>query len=173
MIPDALPTLDKGSHSANSGKACVMEYVSVMAGEDFSDSPSCTHPLIAAAARMANDSLGDEDRQLLVVLIPRLMHANGPGISATALAGLANRRDQAMYDALARFDDESAGIALMTSMRRLDGPGMVAFLTEMLDRVDQILGRSQPAKIMAVPMPVAVRKVETTPLTRIKQLIHR
>src|SRR5690606_21964817 len=52
--------------------ACVMEYVSLLAGEDFSDSPECTHPLLASAARVVNDYLPDNERHLLVPLIGRL-----------------------------------------------------------------------------------------------------
>lgn len=71
-IPDALPTLSAGAHDAGSGEACVMEYVSLLAGEDWSDRPECTHPLLAHEARTANDLLGDADRARLVPLVGRL-----------------------------------------------------------------------------------------------------
>lgn len=74
-VPDGLPSLASGAHSPTEGKACVMEYVSVLAGERFSDRPSCTNRVIAAAARSLNDALKDEDRHLLVPLIPRIMSA--------------------------------------------------------------------------------------------------
>ncbi len=44
FIPDA------GSHQPD-GKACVMELVSYMAGEKWSDHPKCTSPVIGAFAR--------------------------------------------------------------------------------------------------------------------------
>ncbi|AXT84544.1 hypothetical protein C6I20_04585 [Aeromicrobium sp. A1-2] len=71
-VPDALPTLAAGSHDADHGEACVMEYVSLLAGEDWSDRPECTHPLLAHEARTTNDLLRDSDRTRLVPLIGRL-----------------------------------------------------------------------------------------------------
>src|SRR5690606_39216218 len=71
-IPDFMPVLSAGAHDHPSEGACVMEYVSLLAGEDFSDSPVCTHPVLAAAARAVNDNLPDNERHLLVPLIGRL-----------------------------------------------------------------------------------------------------
>ena len=70
--PDFLPTLSSGSHDAEQGEACVMEYVSMLAGEEWSDRPECTHPLLAHEARTTNDLLRDGDRPRLVPLIGRL-----------------------------------------------------------------------------------------------------
>jgi hypothetical protein len=71
-VPDALPTLSAGSHDADHGEACVMEYVSLLAGEEWSDRPECTHPMLAHEARTTNDLLRDGDRTRLVPLIGRL-----------------------------------------------------------------------------------------------------
>lgn len=71
-IPDSLPTLSAGSHDAEHGEACVMEYVSLLAGEEWSDRPECTHPLLAHEARTTNDLLRESDRSRLVPLIGRL-----------------------------------------------------------------------------------------------------
>lgn len=71
-IPDFLPTLSAGSHDAEHGEACVMEYVSLLAGEEWSDRPECTHPLLAHEARTTNDLLRESDRTRLVPLIGRL-----------------------------------------------------------------------------------------------------
>lgn len=71
-VPDALPTLSAGSHDAHHGEACVMEYVSLLAGEEWSDRPECTHPMLAHEARTTNDLLRDSDRARLVPLIGRL-----------------------------------------------------------------------------------------------------
>jgi hypothetical protein len=70
--PDFMPTLSAGSHDAEHGEACVMEYVSLLAGEQWSDRPDCTHPLLAHEARTTNDLLRDGDRTRLVPLIGRL-----------------------------------------------------------------------------------------------------
>jgi hypothetical protein len=71
-LPDALPSLSAGSHDADRGEACVMEYVSLLAGEEWSDRPECTHPLLAHEARTTNDLLRESDRARLVPLIGRL-----------------------------------------------------------------------------------------------------
>ena len=73
--PDALPSLAAGAHDADAGQACVMEYVSLLAGEEWSDRPDCTHPLLAHEARTVNDELADRDRHLLVPLVGRLFGA--------------------------------------------------------------------------------------------------
>lgn len=75
-LPDALPTLSVGAHDSDSGQACVMEYVSVLAGEPWSDRPECTHPVLAHEARSANDLLDDVDRPRLVHLVGRLFGAS-------------------------------------------------------------------------------------------------
>lgn len=74
-IPDGLPSLAHGGHFQTEGKACVMEYISVLAGEEFSDTPACTNRHLTLAAQELNDLLRDEDRHLLVPFIGRLMAA--------------------------------------------------------------------------------------------------
>jgi hypothetical protein len=71
-LPEGLPTLTAGAHDADAGEACVMEYVSVLAGEPWSDRPECTHPVLAHEARTANDLAADADRHRLVPLVGRL-----------------------------------------------------------------------------------------------------
>lgn len=71
--PEFMPVLSAGAHQNPKQGACVMEYVSILAGEKFSDRPACTHPVLAKAAMVTNDSLLDTERHLLVPLIPRLI----------------------------------------------------------------------------------------------------
>lgn len=47
-----------------------MEYVSLLAGERWSDHPQCTHALLAGVARGVNDHTSDAGRSRLVPLIP-------------------------------------------------------------------------------------------------------
>jgi hypothetical protein len=78
-VPFGLPSLDKGSHGANDGKACIMEYVSVLAGEKFSDAPACTHPVLAHLSRRTFDSMSDDNqRHNLVPYIGRLFGTTPP-----------------------------------------------------------------------------------------------
>ncbi len=83
-VPESLPSLSAGAHDAEHGEACVMEYVSLLAGEEWSDRPECTHPLLAHEARMTNDLLRDSDRTRLVPLIGRLFgtEADSPELRA-------------------------------------------------------------------------------------------
>ncbi len=68
--PDLLPVLSRGKHRNPKKGACFMELASYLAGEPWSDHPTCTHPLLAAMARDVNDHVGDEGRQRLGLLVP-------------------------------------------------------------------------------------------------------
>lgn len=50
-----------------------MELASFLAGERWSDHPACTHPLLAAAARLVNDYTSDAGRPRLAGLIPSVI----------------------------------------------------------------------------------------------------
>ena len=50
-VPDFLPVLAKGKHKTPAQGACLMELAGFLAGEPWSDSPACTHPVLAAMAR--------------------------------------------------------------------------------------------------------------------------
>jgi hypothetical protein len=59
-----------------------MEYVSMLAGEAFGDSPRCTHPLLSGMARAVNDALDDMNRQRLTPFVGRLFGTNGAEVAA-------------------------------------------------------------------------------------------
>ena len=75
--PDGVPLLSAGRHRSARRGACFMEFASYLAGERWSDHPSCTHPLLAQLARRVNDLIGDEGRQQLVPLIPLVVGRRG------------------------------------------------------------------------------------------------
>ena len=50
-----------------------MELASYLAGERWSDRPSCTHPLLAALARLVNDHTTDAGRGDLAPLVPSVI----------------------------------------------------------------------------------------------------
>ena len=75
--PDGVPVLSRGKHHSHRRGACFMEFASFLAGERWSDHPSCTHPLLAQVARQVNDLIGDEGRQQLVPLIPLVVGRHG------------------------------------------------------------------------------------------------
>lgn len=70
--PAPVPRLAKGRHKTAGHEACVMEFVSLLNEEEWSDHPHCVQPVLAAAARAVNDRVSDEGRQRLVDLAPRL-----------------------------------------------------------------------------------------------------
>ena len=75
--PDGVPVLSRGKHHSPRRGACFMEFASFLAGERWSDHPSCTHPLLAQVARQVNDLIGDEGRQQLAPLIPLVVGRRG------------------------------------------------------------------------------------------------
>jgi hypothetical protein len=116
--------LRSGTHTSSSDGVSLMEAVSALAGEPWSNSPSCTSPVIAAYARSLNDWLPDGARQRLKVYIPRLVGTAEPELElrrafacadaavrvfaplAFAAAGLVE--EVAKLGALAPVDRESA-----------------------------------------------------------------
>lgn len=74
--PDMMPVLSPGKHRNPRQGACFMEFASYLAGERWSDHPTCTHPLLAFLARGVNDFSSDEARGRLVPLIPSVIGLN-------------------------------------------------------------------------------------------------
>src|SRR4051812_41594501 len=77
VIPDLVPTLSPGHHRSPRKGACFMEFASFLAGERWSDHPSCTDPTLATLARAVNDTVRDSRRGELVVDIPRVIGLRG------------------------------------------------------------------------------------------------
>ena len=82
--PDLMPILSTGAHDSPAEGACIMEMASFLSGEAWTDSPACTHPVIARMAQVVNDRLPDERRGDLLPLLPRIM--------GTAATGTAHER---------------------------------------------------------------------------------
>lgn len=72
-VPEHLPILSRGKHRSPRKGACLMELVSYLAGERWSDHPAGTHPLLANLARQVNDYMSDEARCRLAVLAPSMV----------------------------------------------------------------------------------------------------
>lgn len=133
--PDGLPTLSRGSHAQGSGFACIMEYVSVLAGETFSDHPKCTNPYVAACAREINDHMQDEDRHLLVPLIGRLLEAHvRRGDKYTE----AEVSEYLIGWSISMFRTDLRATNLLHSQRPAQ---RVEYLSMLLDEFDRMLGR--------------------------------
>jgi hypothetical protein len=81
-VRGSMPVLARGRHRRPARGACLMEYVSVLAGERFSDAPACTDPVLAAVARAVNDYSGDASRQRLAVMASDLTSARPTSVDA-------------------------------------------------------------------------------------------
>ncbi|CAN5894203.1 hypothetical protein BH20ACT6_BH20ACT6_02410 [soil metagenome] len=72
-LPELVPVLSRGKHRNPRKGACFMELASYLAGERWSDHPSCTQPLLAELARLVNDLTSDDRRPQLAALIPSVI----------------------------------------------------------------------------------------------------
>jgi hypothetical protein len=86
--PDLLPILSPGKHRNPRTGACFMELASLLAGERWSDHPTCTHPLLAAVARHVNDHTSDAGRARLAELIPSVIGLIGHDLRIDARIAL-------------------------------------------------------------------------------------
>lgn len=97
--------LTRGAHSGAEAGTCLMEQVSLLAGERFSDRPRCTAPALAALAAQVNDRVSDDARDRLLPLVPALAaSAGGDPRDAWALVAVCARAALAVDpdDVLAR-----------------------------------------------------------------------
>src|SRR6185437_682826 len=65
--------LAAGAHGPDGGEGCLMEMVSFLAGEKWSDHPDCSSPVLGNYGRALNDRLPDSLRLQLTSYIPRLI----------------------------------------------------------------------------------------------------
>lgn len=68
--------LEWGSHAHRDGM-CVMEAVAWVAGEPWTDSPECASPVIAGFMRVWNDTLPDDQRQMLKQWVLPMIRSRG------------------------------------------------------------------------------------------------
>jgi hypothetical protein len=72
-----VPTLSKHAHLSPDDGICMIELVSILAGEPFSGHPRCTDPTLATIGRVVNDDLSHAARQALVPLAAGLVGRRG------------------------------------------------------------------------------------------------
>lgn len=70
-------SLDDGGHESWEDGACLLEAVSYIAGEKWSDHPECASPTLASFLRSWNDGSDDEQRQELKQYAVRLVGSKG------------------------------------------------------------------------------------------------
>lgn len=93
-IPEFLPVLSHGAHDEPEQGACVMEMVSFLAGENFTDKPKCVARSIRIEAISINDLVSDDNRNAIALLIPRFMNTSDLDISAAFMSDLMTARTQ-------------------------------------------------------------------------------
>jgi hypothetical protein len=106
VLPTGLPILESGVHETATEGACLLEFVSILAGESFSDHPSCAHPVLAAIARAVGEQISDVRRPGLARFAPDIIGTVTAGWQVdTVLCGLvaaaALHVDMTDYDAQA------------------------------------------------------------------------
>jgi hypothetical protein len=105
-----------------------MEYASLLAGEQWTDAPACTHPVLAALARGVNDVTSDAARQQLVPLVPRVVGLRSDDPQLTVAIALSAGARALPYVCEERQRALAAGLLLGEQVRaRLAGeaPGSV------------------------------------------------
>jgi hypothetical protein len=117
--------LAKGSHPSRVHGMCAMEMTAWLAGEEHSDEPRCTCPVISAFVRALNDALPDEQRSaLLRPLVPRLVNTRGD-------AALERARGRLVADMLVRS-------LVPMGLVRVQRTGAARCLSELPAVVDQV-----------------------------------
>jgi hypothetical protein len=143
-VPDGIPVLSRGRHRTPRRGACFMELVSVMAGERWSDHPSCTHPLLGQLARQVNDHSSDDARQELTRLVPSVVDRRGNdqtsltiavAVAATVVLDVPEATQRALSGGLLQAERLCAGAAPDLAATRQEAqdalrlvPGAVAWV---------------------------------------------
>lgn len=156
-LPDGLPVLSRGRHRTPRRGACFMELASLLAGERWSDHPSCTHPLLGQLARQVNDYTSDAARQQLTPLIASVIGRRGDdrtwltlsvAVAASTILDVPEERQRALAAGLLRAEQvcADAGPDLAATAREARSalelvPGAVAWV-ERLGLHDGISART-------------------------------
>jgi len=82
MVSHQNVRLTRGAHRSPRHGACVMELVSMLAGERFSDRPVTACPVIGSFLRAYNDVCGDTDRQELLACAASVVETRCPRAEA-------------------------------------------------------------------------------------------
>lgn len=122
MSPEGIPVLSAGRHRNPRKGACFMEMASFLAGERWSDHPSCTHPLLAGLARMVNDVLPDDERGRIAPHIPDVVGLTSQSIEVDL--AIAVRAAAAAVPVAAADRQNVMACALTTCERLLDDRGV-------------------------------------------------
>ncbi len=163
-LPDGLPFLSPGKHRRPTQGACLMEYVSVLAGRRFSAKPACTDRTLAAIARAVNDYSSDAGRQRLTQYAGELARAGRLDLAdqqdlarrvlLTAMPHVTGTRRRTLLVALFGLERAASGRTHDVDTVTLDLDTELALLGGAGD-IDR-------ARRMVAELPVAVRQYHRT-----------
>jgi hypothetical protein len=138
--PDVMPVLSRGKHRSPRKGACFMELAGYLAGEPWSDHPSCTHPVLARLAREVNDHVDDYGRERIAPLIPDVIGLTGDDPRVDAWIAL-----EAALTALPVACAERQGVAAVGALR------CERILAELEGRPADSLSPATQSALVAVP----------------------
>jgi hypothetical protein len=144
IVPDAMPVLSRGKHRSARRGACFMELASFLAGERWSDHPTCTHPLLAGLARHVNDRTSDEARPRLATLIPSVIGLTGDDLRLDVRVAL--RSAVSALPVVSEDRQRVMAVAVLTGERLLD---------DLDGRPAGTLGESSREALAEVPLAAA------------------
>jgi hypothetical protein len=165
-MPELIPVLSKGKHRNPRRGACFMEMASFLAGERWSDHPSCTHPLLAGLARLVNDTVSDQWRPQLVPLIPSVigLTSEDPHIDA-AIALRAALTALPIASAPRQHVLATAVVACERVVAELDGRDPSSLSPPSRDALDQVPDAASWARSFSGGLPASPKtfRVRTAP----------
>jgi hypothetical protein len=138
--------LSRGKHSSPAQGVCVMELASMLAGESFSDRPSCVDPVIGGLLRAYNDSVDGERRQDLYRLAAQVVGSASTieverARAARCLAFANEHRSRSRWGRrrppalAAHLGSDAPGVLAVRSLGRIDDEAhrqVMAFIGELL-----------------------------------------
>lgn len=134
QVPDFLPNLIGGASAKPEDGGCLMQFVSFLFDEGWTDQPVCTNRHLANLAVAVNDNISDIARPRLARFAPYLMNTNPPRtLDSPVPAGYVHLKDwNSVMTILANYQ-----IAVATSPAMLYDPGFNSGWTE--ERIDSAL----------------------------------
>ncbi|HEY8821578.1 MAG TPA: hypothetical protein VIM49_06480 [Dermatophilaceae bacterium] len=165
-MPELVPVLSRGKHRNARRGACFMEMASFLAGERWSDHPSCTHPLLAGMARLVNDTVSDQLRPRLVPLIPSVIGLTSEDLHVDAAIALRSALTALPIASAPRQHVlATAVVACERVVAELDGRDRDSLSPQSRDALDQVRDAASWARSFSGGLPVSPKtfRVRTAP----------
>jgi len=117
-----IPWLRSGAGKTPGDGGCIMQIIDWINRNEWTDEPPCVHPVFRRVAIRLNDSLGDDERQKLLDLAPRMMNtANSDKVLSVRLAVFSARSVLHIFEE--RYpEDKRARRAIEAAEAWLDDP---------------------------------------------------